>query len=74
MRAVPKAYLTSNPSATEDFSAYRFRLELVRSAIRVVPVGFGSLNHGIWPLIKVVGGSNVGLQTLRGTNLKSLMV
>ena len=30
-----------------------------------VPLGFGSLNHGIWPSIRVFGTQNLGVQTLR---------
>ena len=34
-----------------------------------VPLGLGSINHGIWPSIRVVRGTNI-----KGTNLKSLSV
>ena len=30
-----------------------------------VPLGSGSLNHGIWPSIRVFGTQNLGVQTLR---------
>ena len=30
-----------------------------------VPLGFGSLNHGIWPSIRVFGTQSLGVQTLR---------
>ena len=30
-----------------------------------VPLGFGSLNHGIWPAIRVFGTQHLGVQTLR---------
>ena len=30
-----------------------------------VPLGFGSLNHGIWPSIRVFGTQDLGVQTLR---------
>ena len=33
--------------------------------LRVCTLGFGSLNHGIWPLVRVFGAQNLGLQTLR---------
>ena len=29
-----------------------------------VPLGFGSLNHGIWPSIRAFGTQNLGVQTL----------
>ena len=32
---------------------------------RVCILGFGSLNHGLWPLIRVFGTQDLGLQTLR---------
>ena len=32
---------------------------------RVCTFGFGSLSHGIWPLIKGIGTKNLGLLTLR---------
>ena len=30
-----------------------------------VPLGFGSLYHGIWPSIRVFGTQNLGVETLR---------
>ena len=37
----------------------------------VCTLGFGSLNHGIWPLIRVSGTQHLRLQFLKDTNLKS---
>ena len=33
--------------------------------LEFVPLGFGSLNHGIWPAKTVFGTQNLGVQTLR---------
>ena len=30
-----------------------------------VPLGFGSLNHGFWPSLRVFGTQNLRVQTLR---------
>ena len=47
------------------FEAARFGVrDAVRDAAmpcRVCTLGFGSLNHGIWPLIRVFGNHNLGL-------------
>ena len=43
--------------------------ELIREfflcAFGVCTLGFESLNHGIWPLIRVFGTPNIGLQPYR---------
>ena len=35
-------------------------------------LGFGPLNHGFWPSMRVFGTQNLGVQHIKGTNLKSL--
>ena len=38
---------------------------VVLCTLRVCTLGFGSVNHGIWPLIRVFGTQSPGLQILR---------
>ena len=38
-----------------------------------VPLGFGSLDHGIWPSIRVFGTQILRGTNIKGTNLKSLI-
>ena len=42
----------------------RFR-EFSFGPLGFLPLRLGSLNHGIWPSIRVFGTQNLGVQTLR---------
>ena len=46
-------------------------MEFTFYTLRVCTLGFGSLNHGLWSLIKVFGTQNLGLQAL-GVQTESL--